>query len=557
MDKTFIQPATLSQIQAQYSPVIQNATYPWLNEKQVQQLDVDTASIADEYERQKKKNEIYRAVLPVIKNKEEIKARDEASNQLYAKSLDTKDIVQQKQQQTMVRIGELADRLKKSANLQAKTPDNEVIKAFIGSDPEKKQQFTDYLNWVSEDILVKNWLKEQQKQDNTLENIWLAWLWVVWTLIGGKVWGEVLKKVGKSVYWLTIPSNIQEAGQKQAYQAGLTNTKPRTVVDTAIESPLLQKWGNTMSSKLWQMGKKWGIGVQSQARASQIFQETITPIFQQSVKDNLSFDYGALFEQAKSKVLDTAKRSVEQKSSIISDIERIAKKYKWTTTLENLDLAKRDIVNQLPQKYFKWNPTSDLKEAQWVISNVFRDTVHTTIKDKYWVNSAKLYQDYANFKQLWEIGKKAMTDWGKNAWFGSFVSTVVQEAVTPVSTTAWKLTYKLWDFLTKPTDYLIKKWKELIKSGTIKNIIKETPANILAPDFSNVEWDFHSNMVDDAKQAIILLNEWKKIPASNFAYTLWNKLTKEEKIQKLNDVINSRAPKKNITPLEWLIDEIF
>lgn len=560
MASNFISLATPNQIQSQFSPVIQpNPVYPWFSRNQLSWLDSQVTDVEDETEKERKKNEIYRQALPVIKERAFQEKKKEASNVLFAQSLDETDPIKKKQIQTTVKLWDLAEQLRVSKWLPAMIPDNEVIQAFVWEDVGKIKQVTDFLNGTNEDILYTTWLKQKPEEEwmSTLWKIWVWALWVVWTLIGGKVWGEVLKKAGKSVYGLTIPSNIQEAGQKQAYQAGLTNTKPRTVVDTAIESPLLQKWGNTMSSKLWQMGTKWGVWVQAQARASQIFKETITPIFKQSVKDNVTFDYGTLFEQAKSKVLDTTKRSVEQKNSIISDIERIAKKYKWVTTLENLDLAKRDIVNQLPQKYFKWNPTSDLKEAQWVISNVFRDTVHTTIKDKYWVNSAKLYQDYANFKQLWEIGKKAMTQWGTSAWFGSFVSTVAQEAVTPLSTTVGKVTYKLWDFLTKPTDFLLKKWKELIKSWAIKNIIKETPANILAPDFSKTKQDFHTNMVEDAKQAIKLLDEWKKIPASNFAYTLWNNLSKEDKIQKLKDVINSKAPKNNTTPLEFLLDKIF
>lgn len=479
----------------------------------------------------------------------------------------------------MVKIGQLADfiredALKNGALWVSMKADEEIVNSILAKADTRTSNklLTEYFNGNTDTETVANVLlgrkPELEQSDaewmSTLWKIWVGALWAVGTLIWWKVWGEIAKSVGKKIYWLTLPPTAQEAWKIQSYKSGRTNIKPKTTIDTALEQPLFTKWNKRLTSisdKFWLFGTRSQIWVQAEAIANNMFQEKISPIFQQSLDEWLTINYDDLFNQAKESVQNNKKRSVEQKTAILEDITEIQQEYKWTTTLENLDKAKRDIANKLPAKYFKGAPmTNTVKDAQWTISSVFRNTVHDTIKSRYWVDSAKIYAQYADLKLLWAMWQKAMTQawlqWG--AW--TFLSTTAQELATPVTTTVWKVTYKIGDLFSKPTDYLIKKGRELIKSGKVKDVLKIKPwtmAGASSPDINELRDDFHNAMVADAQEAIRLLNEWKDIPITNNAYLLWDKLSKEEKIAKLNKVVNSKAPKKIVTPFEYLIDKIF
>ena len=208
MAQPFISLATQDQIQSQLSPIVQqNPVYPWFTEKQVAQLENDTSHISDPIEKQQKKNDIYRQVLPIIKERARQTEKSSTTNTLFANSLNETDPVKQKQVQTTVRIGTLADKLRQSAWLPSIVPDNEVIWAFIGKDQTKNKQMIDYMNGTNEDILTMNGLKEVLKPvENNSTILWDIWGWLAKSATStAEVWSNIWDYLGyhliKNLLW--------------------------------------------------------------------------------------------------------------------------------------------------------------------------------------------------------------------------------------------------------------------------------------------------------------------------------------------------------------------
>lgn len=310
------------------------------------------------------------------------------------------------------------------------------------------------------------------------------WVWVTaWLLWTSKAIWKGLEWIWKRVYGWTLDPNIAEARNVQSYAAWSTNIKPRTVIDTAIESPLFQKWSkNSLISKWWMMGTKEMIWVQAEAAANNIFKDTINPIMQQAEKDGIKIKYSDLIKQAENTIKNSTKYAESEKKTIINDIKELAKNYKWTTSLKNLDLEKQAIANRIPKKYQNAAKVSnELKAAQKELANQFRKAVHNTIQKEYWVNSAKLYHEYANFKNLSEIWPKAATNSAMKWWAGSFTTNAWQSLWSLPTTVWWKVTYKVWKWLQKPRDMITNAAKKLAKWWTKetakevwKTVVKET-----------------------------------------------------------------------------------
>lgn len=346
-----------------------------------------------------------------------------------------------------------------------------------------------------------------------LAKIWAiagdVWLWIAWGIwwLAWLYWAWAASQmVGKGIYWLTLPPLTKEAWALQSYEAGLSKVKPRTVIDTAIESPILQKWDPTknLQVNLWMFWTRSGIGVQAKARGQQLFEKNINPIFKKADEAGVKFNYSDLKQEAIDSVNNAKKYSVEQKRAIIDDIEWIFDNYKWDTTLENLDLNKKDIANKLPQKYYSWAPmTQTVKDAQWTVASVFRNKVHNYINTNYWVNSSKIYKDYANLQDLAKVWQKSMTQAGLKWWAGSFVSTVLEEVATPVTTTVGKLLYKVW-WVAKALPETLFKWAK----SWLKSIVKWWKLFTILDDWTLIPWspsNIASKAVNTPKEDRIMI----------------------------------------------------
>ncbi len=353
-----------------------------------------------------------------------------------------------------------------------------------------------------------------------------------WALAWSYVAGKALEWVGKAVYWATLPPPIDEAKAIQSYKAGVTNIKPRVATDVLLDTPIIQKTPlkqimRSPTSPLWWIGTRSMIWTQAERMANQIYKKTINPVFTELDKAWIKLDTPSLVQSAKDSILKSKKYSPSQIQEIIENIDDMAKNYKPSLSVKELDLEKQAIAGKIPQKYQTMPKLpNEAKAAQKELAWTFRKAIHKTIKKMSWVDSAKLYQDYASLKWVSQIWPKSISQSGLAKWFWWFRSTIAQELVTPVTTTTWKLTYKAW----KALQYLPKKIVETIKNTPnalkwmwLKDIakvaIKEMPAWIIAEQFWKTVSDTtmsNSILKKDLEQAIKALKEWKKIPTTSF-----------------------------------------
>ena len=356
-----------------------------------------------------------------------------------------------------------------------------------------------------------------------------AWAWALaWSYVAGKA----LEWVGKAIYWVTLPPPIDEAKAIQSYRAGVTNVKPRLTTDVLLDTPIIQKTPlkqvmRSPTSALWWIGTRSMIGTQAESAANKIFTKKINPIFDKLDKFWLKIDTNKLVNWAKERVLASKKYSPSQIKEIIANIDEIALEYEPSLSVKQIDLEKQALVGKIPQKYQNMPKLpNELKVAQKELAKEFRDAVHWTIKNMYWTDSAKLYQDYWSLKWVSEIWPKALTQAGRKWGAWTLMSWLADELATPITTTTWKLTYKAW----KALQYLPKKVVETIKSmpNTLKWMplkemaklaIREMPTWIIAEQFWRVvsdTWMSNNRIKNDLEQAIKALKEWKKIPTTSF-----------------------------------------
>lgn len=265
---------------------------------------------------------------------------------------------------------------------------------------------------------------------------------------------KLISKSWKALYKTAIKPNVDEASQ--IIKATAKGAKqPITRADTAFE--------------YWVIGREKDIGVQWVREANKIFKDTISPAFKKAEEQGIKVKYSNLINEAKNTIKNSKVFSQTQKKEIIDNITSLGKNYKGNTTLSNLDLEKMAIVSKVPKKYIgAIKPPKELIAAQNALSDVFRDTVHSTLKNKFWINSAKLYKDYWNLIQLEKVGIKWLTEWGLRWGTGTALSTIYDALVTPIKTVWGKTLYKIGEWLQFTWPKWITSIKELLKKSGYK-----------------------------------------------------------------------------------------
>lgn len=501
---------------------VEGTIMPWVTDK--------TAINLQKYAKENSKSiteekilldEMYQEAVKVQQRKLYEKDRSEMKADMWYKAYNATDPEEKKRLTTAVQLANLSDILREWAKKEwfdaYNMNDKDLIVAYWEANPDKQQMIVDYLNKdiSSMEVARQIWAieeeepVEEEEKSNMLENIGKVWLWVwtvAWWLWASYVWWWLLKSAGKKIYWLTLPPWQQEAEAIQSYKSWISNVKPKTTVQTAIEQPLIQKWGKTISSKLWQFGTRSMIWTQSEAQANNLFKNKINPLMSEADKIWISFDYKDLIWEAKKNIESSNKYSVTQKQQIISDIEEIWQNYKWKTSLKNLDLEKQWLASKIPQKYQTMAKLpNETKVAQKELASVFRNKVHSTIKSVFWVDSAKIYQDYANLKWLSKIWPKALTEAGRKWWAWNFVSWVADELGTPITTTIGKLSYKAWELSQKLPKTIVKLLKA---SPKILSKISSTMAWAEMVDINQLWQNAHDSTKELLKSSIKDIWEW-------------------------------------------------
>ena len=300
-------------------------------------------------------------------------------------------------------------------------------------------------------------IKQLEKDKTTVWDI-AQWVWVgIWTLwawiwASSLVW-KWLETGGKKLYWLTLPPITQEA--RKIIDAKVKGfDAPRTTVESALETPL--------TKVVW---TRENIGITAWQEARKIYENTINPVMQELDQEWVTKNINEMF----SKVEDNINKWslwVKRQAELMEWLEALKEEYSaiWKTDflISELDIEKKWLAEFIPQKAFKWKEISSQYWAvKKLLSDVMRNEVHTTISKLKWVDSAKLYKDYANLNNLKEIAVKALSESWKKGWTWWLLSTIYEELFAPVSTIVWKAAYKAGKWLQKVPKAVIEMTKKI------------------------------------------------------------------------------------------------
>jgi len=336
---------------------------------------------------------------------------------------------------------------------------------------------------------------------DTAKKVWWNILWAVtwlWTLYGA--WAAA-ERVWKWLYWLTLPPTQREAEALQSFAAWTSNFKPKTAMETALEAPIIS-WNPLKSKSYWMLGTRWWIWIQAEAKANDIFKNTIQPILNKAKSSNTTVNVQWAIRELGNDIAKFAKWDPDKLAEYKQAFDELVTSFQWdefkNMSLDKLQELKSWLQDRTPNKYFKGNEiTNAYWELRAKLSTKLTWKLHSAIEKDFWTKSAELYKDYANMKQLSEIWPKARTMWWLKWWFGWFWSTLSDTALTPVTTTAGKITYKLW-WLVKalPTSLLkwVTKWvKSIIKSWSIFTVLSDwtlipwSPSNLASKSMNTPE----------------------------------------------------------------------
>lgn len=235
--------------------------------------------------------------------------------------------------------------------------------------------------------------------------------------------GPALKGVGEAVFKTAIPLSAKEAVFEQAYKAGETIKKPLTTALTALEKGL--------------MGTESQLGVKAKQGASELWNKTISPALS-AVKEKINIK--DFFKEAEQNIIKENPEPARQKD-LLKALQSMKDDYKGIKdiTYEQLQTFKEQWAKFVPQKAYKGEDIAGVyNEVKNTLSGIARDKIYTKLGD----DIKQAYLHYGNFKNLEELGQKAMTGGKLKGGFGGFVSGVKDLILTPVLTYGGQALYR-------------------------------------------------------------------------------------------------------------------
>jgi len=374
---------------------------------------------------------------------------------------------------------------------------------------------------------------------DTAKKVWWGILWAVtWWLTLYGAWAAT-EKIWKWLYWLTLPPTQREAEALQSFAAWTSNFKPKTALDTALEAPIIS-WNPLKSKSYWMLGTRWWIWIQAEAKANDIFKNTIQPILNKAKTSNTTINVQWAIKELWNDIIKLAKWDPDKLAEYKQAFDELVTSFQWdefkNMSLDKLQELKSWLQDRTPNKYFKGNEiTNAYWELRAKLSTKLTWKLHSAIEKDFWTKSAELYKDYANMKQLSEIWPKARTMWWLKWWFGWFWSTLSDTALTPVTTTAGKITYKLW-WLVKALPTSLLKWV----TKWIKSIIKSWSIFTVLSDWTLIPWS-PSNLADIAMST----------PKEDRVYIKWSDMRLHKDQFKYDKNLKMNVAQTDL----WMVDE--
>ncbi len=535
--------------------------FPWLSDNQTSWLydEVGKLGIADEAERLAKEQEIYKQALPIIKQRQDEADRADIQNWRYNTALEEKDPKKKAAGMAEYRISEVADAIKKTKWISTVAPDNEAYTAYLKENPSDAALIENYVNKWDKEILYKMWVEKRPIADkiwNAVKNVWVGIIWWVAWLWAMYAWGKAGKYLSRQLYSAVTPKNAQEIDANAAYKAKETDVKPNKVVDNMLDTPVIQKEGRWTAS-VWFMWSKTAQYHQAKSYRQGIRKETYDPAFKAMEEKGIKGDYRTLRQTAldnieNSKDLPSSdKRLAKQRINDIFDEHYKRDFGKNPPSMSELNKEARKMRSKLPKNFPEWGLAgSDIKAAQNAIKTAFKEEVRKRGKEV-WFDLKDADIKYNSVSAVMKAGKAAAGKTLLSGWlpFG-IVSNISSAATTTVGSIAGKLWYRLSEAATYLPEKLRQATKNLVKSGKLKDILKqnlrETPAMLLYPQAEKIKEWIENKAMTRLETAISTL-ESGKMPTRKqdpIIYALVKDMTKEEALEQLTQLKSVRWTNK-------------
>lgn len=275
--------------------------------------------------------------------------------------------------------------------------------------------------------------------------------------VGSKVvskTGELIKKTGEKLNASAYSPTANEARLIQNNQiktkfleGQLDNATPGTPEYQDIQNQLddIKAQTPTIRSdtalERGIAGTEKQIGVKSGVEKMKLWKDTIEPALRGS---KTSLGPEELFARAEARIANEIDPT--RKISLQNALESLKEEFGDTKyNLLDANKLKTALDKFTPPKIFKGQDiSSDVKTLKADIADSIRDTTYDSITD---TNIKADYRDYANLKQLEDVGIKALTEGGKKGGFGNFWTTIKDQLTVPIKTIGGQTLYRVGNTL--------------------------------------------------------------------------------------------------------------
>jgi len=527
------------------NPYSKSWAFPWLSLEETNKIKEQAKSMTDDpYEQMLIQDDLYKKKYNTKAHENFMSDRQNARMELHIKSNEAKDEKTKNTNNSLDKMGTLADMYRQYGFNHGKNwdniPDDELVSRFNTKNPSVKKYADAYLTWwpeseyrLAQELGIANGLwksNEAKDENNVVDN-----LVVGWEVIGGaaaldaslNALGRWAKFAWKTVYNAPIDSSKQEALQiqrtwaakrdakiavKNAKKDLKTAKKLETWIAEAEEN--LAKAEKDLAKAEWKEVVKvadsareynvWGgltewwtaesRGIQARSEANQIFKQTIEPALE---KSTAKVNVQELINSLEKDIVDLAKNDPDKLKAYGEALDSLKESYadpKFAEyTLKDTQVLKSWLQGRTPQKFWKWNEiTNELQELKWKLSSKLTNAVHDNLTNELWEESWKLYRHYANLTQYADDMARASTNWWLKWGFWNLFNTVYHKLTDWGSAKVGLLLEKTGNAVEKATNpkvrveatsKLIKKVKKDPKILT-KWLKAIAPWDLLMPDYS-------------------------------------------------------------------------
>lgn len=280
-----------------------------------------------------------------------------------------------------------------------------------------------------------------------------AWLWIaLWA------WWKLLEQVWKSIFWLTIRPNTEQA--KKIIKAWIKwKTIPETIPQTALDK--------------WVFGTARWVSIKAGKEADKLWKTKVNPLLEKTQQQtNLDDSFWKL-----SKFIDDTVEPAE-KEAYTKAFNKLygdyTKEYWATVPLKNIQDIKSRLDSSISKAARDNKTGSPINVLKWQLADLFRSDLHSKLSQEFWKDTAKLYAQYNNLKSLIPFGEKQITQWLR--WVGGAWTTLwslTDILLTPISTSAWQTLYRIWQLMNtnwKPMMVVWKQWLKTLKDLSSKQL---------------------------------------------------------------------------------------